>query len=152
MRKPKTKSIRSVRDILSNGPHVRLLRQNREHQGLVCLLRELLPAPSAAHCLSAQQQHATLVVHADSPAWSAKLRFQINGLLPVIRNKTGLQELRRVQLRILPGVTHKTLPGKSGKSRIPPETSDLIRSLAAGIRDEKLRASWLRLAGDNDTH
>jgi hypothetical protein len=146
MQKPKAKSIRSVRDILASGPHARLLTENGLNNELLGLVRRHLSGPSRLHCVNARLQHHTLIVHVDSPAWASKLRFQLGGLLPSLRNVPSLAGLQQVQIRILPSAENKSPGSPPVPARLSAESAELIRHLASAISDDSLRASWLRLA------
>lgn len=147
MRKPKAKSTRSVRDILASGPHAQLLAQNGLNNQLLALIRKHLSGPSSLHCVNARLQRDTLIVHVDSPAWATKLRFQLGGLLPSLRNTPSLDGLQQIQVRIMPGAENKLLSRNPPSStQLSEESAELIRDLASAISDETLRASWLRLA------
>jgi hypothetical protein len=147
MQKPKAKSMRSVRDILASGPHARLLAQNGLNNELLGLVRKQLSGSSSLHCVNARLQRDTLIVHVDSPAWATRLRFQLGGLLPNLRKTPSLAGLQQIQIRIQPGAEKKPHGSEpSSSARLSEESAVLIRSLAAAIPDETLRASWLRLA------
>ena len=147
MQKPKVKSVRSVRDILAAGPHAQLLAKNGLNNELLGLVRKQLSGPSSLHCVNAQLQHDTLIVHVDSPAWATKLRFQLGGLLTNLRKVPSLDGLLQIQIRVLPGAEKKLLSRNAPPSaRLSEESAELIRNLASAISDDALRASWLRLA------
>ncbi|NNG13671.1 MAG: DUF721 domain-containing protein [Gammaproteobacteria bacterium] len=146
MQKPKTKSVRSVKDILAAGPHAQLLAQSGLNNELLGLVRKQLSGPSSLHCVNAQLQHDTLIVHVDSPAWATKLRFQLGGLLANLRKVPSLNGLQQVQVRVLPGAEKKLLGSVPSSARLSEESAELIRNLASAISDDALRASWLRLA------
>lgn len=146
MQKSKEKSVRSVRDILASGPHAQLLTQHGLNNKLLGLVRQQLSNPSSLHCVNAQLQNDTLVVHVDSPAWASKLRFQLGALLPGLRKIPSLDGLQQIQIRVLPGAENKSLGGTAPADRLTAESADMIRTLAGAISDDTLRASWLRLA------
>lgn len=148
MQKSKDKSVRSVRDILASGPHAQLLTQNGLNNKLLGLVRRQLSNPSSLHCVNAQLQNNTLIVHVDSPAWASKLRFQLGGLLPDLRKIPSLDGLQQIQIRILPGAENKSSGNTSSTDKLSTESADMIRTLADAIPDDTLRASWLRLAGN----
>lgn len=150
MQKPKTKSIRSVRDILAAGPHAKLLVQHDRHQQLLGLVRQQLPPALASHCLNAQQQGETLIVHADSPVWANKLRFQL-GNLQALQQIPAFQAVRQVQVRVLP-TSETPTTARDPVSTLSNEAEDIIRKLAEAISDDDLRASWLRIADRKKPH
>lgn len=147
MRKSKTKSVRSVRDILASGPHAQLLTKNGLNNELLGLVRKQLSRPSSLHCVNAQLQNDTLIVHVDSPAWASKLRFQLSSLLANLRKVPSLDGLQQIQIRVLPSTEKKLLSSNAPSSvLLSEESAELIKELASAISDDALRASWLRLA------
>ena len=144
MKKSQTKSIRSVQDILRKGPFSQILASNQNNRDLreyICL--QLSPI-SAAHCLSAQRHNDQLTVHADSPAWATKLRYQLASLLAECDRHQPLKGLKNVNVRVKPNSEPSQIQPPSPE--ITAADSHLIRSLADGIADEELRKRWLRLA------
>jgi hypothetical protein len=146
MQKSKAKSVRSVRDILASGPHAQLLAQNGLNNELLGFVRKHLSGPSSLHCVNAQLQHETLIVHVDSPAWATKLRFQLGSLLPHLRKAPSLDGLQQILVRVLPSAENRTSGSAPSSARLSEESAELIRNLASAITDDTLRASWLRLA------
>ncbi len=147
MRKTKTKSTRSVRDILASGPHAQLLAKNGLNNELIELVRKQLSGPSRLHCINAQLQHDTLIIHVDSPVWASKLRFQLGSLLANLRQTPSLKGLQQIQIRVLPKTENKILIKSPVSARLlSEESAEVIRDLASAISDETLRASWLKLA------
>lgn len=146
MQKSKTKLVRSVKDILASGPHAQLLAQNGLNNELLGLVRKHLTGPTSLHCVNAQLQHETLIVHVDSPAWATKLRFQLGSLLPSLRKVPSLDGLQQILVRVLPGAENKSLGSAPSSAGLSEESAELIRKLASAITDDTLRASWLRLA------
>lgn len=146
MQKPKTSSVRSVKDILAAGPHAQLLAQSGLNNELLTLVRKYLSGPTSLHCVNAQIQHDTLIVHVDSPVWASKLRFQLGQLLKNLRRESSLNTLQQIQLRVLPPAKNKLLDSVTPSIQLSEESAEMIRNLASAISDDTLRASWLRLA------
>ena len=154
MTKSQQKSFRSIQTILSDSPiknhHVRLLEQNQIQSRLLATVQELLPETTKPHCLNAQLRHDVLVIHTDSSAWAAKLRFQLAALLPTLRRQAGYHAATNVVVRVqLPLTSH--FKKHSAASVMDQQTAQQIRELASAIRDEALRQTWLKLA-DNALH
>jgi len=63
-------------------------------------LSQHLPAELGQHVSGAAERAATLVVFADSPAWSARLRYALAELEPQIRAAGAA--LEAVRVRVLP--------------------------------------------------
>lgn len=149
MKKTQPKSIRSVQDILRKGPFAKILNShnsNRDLREYICL--QLSPI-SAAHCLSAQKHNDQLTVHADSPAWATKLRYQLASLIAESDRHLPLKGVKNVNVRVTPNSSPRQQSNQSSP-HISARDAELIRSLADGIRDENLRKRWLRLARQTD--
>jgi len=147
--KSQQKSFRSIQTILSDSPiknhHVRLLEQNQIQSRLLAIVQELLPETTKPHCLNAQLKHDVLIIHTDSSAWAAKLRFQLAALLPALRRQAGYHAATNVVVRVqLPLSPH--FKKQSTASKMDQHTAQQIRELASSIRDETLRQTWLKLA------
>lgn len=150
MTKSQQKSFRSIQTILSDNPknhQVQLLAQNQVHSNLLTTIQELLPDSSKSHCLSAQLKYDSLIVHTDSSAWAAKLRFQLATLLPTLRRQAGYHAATKVTIRIQPPQASRT-SHKHTVSNMDQQTAQQIRELASAIRDETLRQTWLKLANN----
>ncbi len=149
MTKSNKKSLRSIQTILSASPvkshQVQLLKQNRAHSALLSTIQALLPENSQSHCLSAQLKHDTLIIHADSSGWAAKLRFQLTTLLPTIRRQAGYHLVEKVTVRVQPQQQSNTSK-ISAQRYMDSATAQQIRELACAIRDDELRQQWLKLA------
>jgi len=147
--KSQPKKFRSIQSILSESPvkshQVQLLKQNQAHSALLATVKELLPDNSKSHCLSAQLKYDDLIIHADSSAWAAKLRFQLTAALPTIRRQAGYHLASKISVRIQPQQTSKP-SNRHKKSHMDQQTAQQIRELACAIRDDKLRQRWLKLA------
>jgi len=147
--KSQQKSFRSIQTILSDNPkshQVQLLARNQAHSTLLTTIQELLPDSSKPHCLSAQLKYELLIVHTDSSAWAAKLRFQLATLLPTLRRQAGYHAVTKVSIRIQPPQASRTK--KHAVKNMDQRTAQQIRELASAIRDETLRQTWLKLANN----
>jgi len=71
-------------------------RQNYWHKWL----SEHLPAEIHARISGVSEQHGILVVFAESPAWSARLRYAVLELEPDMR--AAGPELTGIEIRVLP--------------------------------------------------
>ncbi len=149
MTKSQQKTLRSIQTILSESPvkshQVQILKQNQAHSALLSTIQELLPENSQAHCLSAQLKYDNLIVHTDSSAWAAKLRFQLTALLPTLRRQDGYHLATKLTVRIQPQQVTKSKK-QLAQGHMDQETAQQIRELASAIPDENLRQRWLKLA------
>ena len=150
--KSQQKKLRSVSSILATSARTqqsRMLEKMQAQSVLLQTVQALLPTQSQTHCLSAQLQQDTLVVHVDSSAWAAKLRFQLAACLPALRRQPGYHLANKVSVRVQPQHA-STQPDSGSRKTMPPQLAQYIRELGSAIRDEKLRERWIKLA-NNDT-
>ena len=96
----------SVNDLLQRGPALTGLASRIPEQQAWCdWLRSQLPAELAAHVVNvvpkavdAAGRATELIVLADSPAWSARLRYALAALQPSIRSRDAAVQRTRVRV------------------------------------------------------
>ncbi len=119
--------------------HVRLLGR------LSNILRAHLTGSLAEHCRAANLDGTTLVISVDSPAWAAKLRYQVTSLLAQLQNRGDLPPIERLRIRIQPADQARPAPVVR-RQTISPEAAGVIRHVADNTTDPKLQAALRRLA------
>lgn len=107
-------------------------------------VRACLPLPCAEHCRVANCHDGQLVLAADSPAWSARLRFHAPELTRQLKRQHGLG-IRRVRVVVSPAI-ETLIPKRSARRDLSHKSAELLQQTAAGIEDPGLRAALLRLA------
>jgi hypothetical protein len=107
-------------------------------------LRAGLPGSLASHVIVANADDSTLVIHTDSPAWAARLRYQIPVILDLAKEKCALASIHNVRIKVkIPAedsVTSAREPVLSERAR-----RTLLQS-AESTEDPELQASLRRLA------
>ncbi len=109
----------------------------------------LLDAEPRAHCRVANLYRDTLLVHADSPAWAARLRYMAPQLLRELhRLDPTLGTVRTLKVKVCPSTPPHTTPGPrpSQAKRLSPETADFIASVARTTADPGLKRVLSSLA------
>ncbi len=108
-------------------------------------LHSHLPTSLAQHCQVANLKDGVLVIGVDSPAWAARLRYQLPQLLRHIQADDIVPDLTELRMRIQPAAEIKV-----GRSRLPvamsTDTGVLLSQVAEGITDPDLRAALKRLS------
>jgi hypothetical protein len=118
-------------------------------QRLQPLVYRALPTDLAAHCRPGNLRGNTLVIHADSPAWAAKMRFHAPQLIRSLQRANDLSGLERCEVRVLPQTTAPSA-SKSTPSAISATSREQLRSAARGLKDPRLKEAFERLAdGEN---
>ena len=104
-----------------------------------------LDSPLNSHCSVANYMNETLVLHSDSAAWAAKLRYNIPAILNYMQNECDLIALKTIRIKIkLPDNT--TQYGSTRKKPAISRASALfINQAAATMSDNDLRLSLLKL-------
>jgi hypothetical protein len=93
--------LKSVGKLLqSNNALGGLLAHTERLQRAQRLLHTHLPASLAQHCQVANIKEDMIVVHADSSAWAAKLRFHVAGMLAQLIQQQEFSSLRAVRIKV----------------------------------------------------
>jgi hypothetical protein len=110
-------------------------------------LSHVLDEPLNQHCQIANFDNNILTILADSPAWSAKLRYNTSKILNHMRTDYNLDTLKTIRIIVRP-IENLTYV-KTRKLNLSPVAAKFIIQVAETITDEKLRASLLNLAKHN---
>jgi len=118
--------------------HARLLIQLTEY------LHKVLPIAVSEHCVVSNLRNSELVIGADSPAWSARLRFYAPQILKHFNTFPGAV-VRHVKIRTLP----KTTPAKKrprDRMRISGSNGKILEQTARTVTNSRLQAALRKLA------
>ena len=94
--------MRDFKDLLGDAALARLTRHARYLQRATEMLHACLGAPANAHCVVANVRDDVMVIHTDSPAWAAKLRFQVGTLQRQFKQQEGFTALRTIHIKAFP--------------------------------------------------
>ncbi|NIR28599.1 MAG: DUF721 domain-containing protein [Gammaproteobacteria bacterium] len=136
----------SVRELVSGtaSPLRGLLQHARDLERVDGLVRQHLGTPLNRHCRLANLTPRTVVLHADSPVWSARLRYRTPDILALLRRRLKQPGLREAQVRVRPPA--QPAPRPPARPRLSAGTAALLHSVAEGIEDPRLRQALRRLA------
>lgn len=138
------------------APFTALLKDKHSILGKLCQHAEylshlekklclFLDSPLNTHCNVANYINDTLVLHSDSAAWAAKLRYNIPVILNFMQNECDLITLKTIRIKIKLS-DNSTQPGPDRKKPVISRTAALlINQAAATITDDELRSSLLKL-------
>ena len=118
--------------------HARTLQQ------LERLVRAALPADLAAHCSVMNLKKETLVLATDSPAWAARLRFAVPGLVKQLQCQLSTP-LTRAEIRVRP-VSQEIQESARHPPALSMASATLLARTAEGIENPALREALYRLA------
>lgn len=111
---------------------------------LQIILLENLDSPLNEHVIVADIRQQTLVLHTDSAAWAAKLRYLTPELLKAFKSDTP--RIRTIRIKVMPPdslnqTTRRAQP-------VSAQAADAMREVADKIEDPALRSTLLSLAGN----
>ena len=128
--------------LLNSGEQLSHLgRMLDKQQALLQAVRSQLPSPLEQHCLYARISGKTLIIHTDSPAWNARLRFHGPQLIRAMQRQAPHLQQLKINIHINP--VHK--PGRQRRVRLSVNSSKQILAAADAISDPKLQAALRRL-------
>lgn len=137
---PRPKALRSF---LNRGRQLQFFSNLLNQQAIVLeKVRQLLPPPMAEHCLHARIADDLLIVHTDSPAWVARLRFFGPQLINQFRR--WAPKIRSIRILVMPQGGQKMQRQRRG---ISASAAEAIEKSAQAIEDTALREALLRIAG-----
>jgi hypothetical protein len=113
-------------------------------ESLAQQLREELEPVLTKHFRVAAIDGGRLLLHADSPAWAARLRYQVPALLSSLRGRPGLAGLQSVQIRVRPPSSEPA--ARPRRPRLSAQAGISIRTAASACEHPELRQALLRLA------
>lgn len=120
------------------------------HAGFLAHLEKklclFLGSPLNTHCSVVNFTDDTLVLHSDSAAWAAKLRYNIPAILNYMQNECNLTTLKTIRIKIkLPD--HSRQPESVRRKPVMSKASaHFINQTAETMSDDDLRLSLLNLA------
>ncbi len=141
----------SVRQLLDSSltPLGRLMTAGRRLNVANTALEEFLEEPLKGRISVARAGRETLTLVAESPAWSARVRYLTPQILDHLRTRLENPRLHRVQIVTRPTETPAIAPPER-----PPQLSQraaaLIESVARNSDNEALASALMRLAGRAD--
>ena len=138
-----TSPIHSLADIVTaSGRLSQILDHIENINRLQAKLSNYLEAPLNQHVVVADYRQQTLVLHADSAAWTTRLRYRTRELLAVF--KTELPELCTIHIK-----NRHPAPSRQPTrqaARVTPKAASALRAAADGIADPSLRRALLKIA------
>lgn len=139
------KRARSVQQHLTASPALReLLEQAQQQQLLLARVRALLQPPVDRHLSAVIFDRGRLVLFADSPAWSSRLRFFSRQLSARLRNEQNMT-VNSIAVRVAIGHYRKQRRGQTCRE-LSSANASLIRSVAEDIGDPELSRALNRLS------
>lgn len=108
-----------------------------------------LSAPLNTHCKLANITANAVILHADSPAWAARLRYCMPDILRLIQNRLNLTGIKSIRIKIM-FPDEKSHSNHRRTLTMSTNTARLLADSARSITDPALRSSLLRLSSHAD--
>lgn len=108
-------------------------------------LHEYLASPMNKHFKLANYSNSTLILHADSPTWAAKLRYSIPVILKYMQKDCQFNSLKTIRIKVVPAINQL---GRATTRRlnISATSANFLNDVALSLADNELRASLLKIA------
>ncbi len=137
----------SVRQLLGSSltPLGRLMSAGRRLGTANDALDELLTAPLKGRVRIARASGETVTLVAESPAWSARVRYLSPQILVHLRSRLENPRLNRVQIVTRPTKSPADVP-PGRRPRLSSRSAALIESVARASDNKALASTLLRLA------
>ena len=133
----------------SSGDLQSLLEQAHYLQALTRVLREVIDPVLADHITVANIRENTAVVAADTPAWLSKIRYMAPTILAILKQQSGLADLRKIQFKVQPP-TEPAIPDQEiRRASLSSASSKVLESAASGVHDPGLASALRRLSRQN---
>lgn len=138
-----TKPISTISDLLASpGRLSQICNHIKKINGLQIKLVEHLDSPLDKHVVVADYQQKTLVLHTDSAAWAAKLRYNTPDILAAF--KGDLPGIRTIRIKVAP--TGTLVRASRHTAKVSADTASGIREVADQIEDTALRSTLHSIA------
>lgn len=108
------------------------------------LLRTLLPAPLSDHVRTCALHGDELVLQADTPAWSTRLRLEQVRLVELLRSRPGFARLTGVRVVIAAPAPADSRPQR--RAQMSAVAAETLARCAEAQTDDALRDSLTRLS------
>ena len=139
-----TKRISTISDLLDSSDRLSQICNHIEKiNELQIKLRKYLDSRLNQHVVVADYQQKTLVLHTDSAAWAAKLRYITPDILTAF--KGDLPGIRTIRIKVAPADTPTRTSRQTAK--VSADTANGIRQVADQIEDTALRSTLHSIAG-----
>lgn len=108
------------------------------------ILQQVMPPQFSAHCLLANINNQTIIVHTDNATYASLLRFQANTLCKVISEHTS-QNVTKLEVRVKPSF-QAIKPNNPNTLSLPGNAAQSISQTADGLDDGPLKIALQKLA------
>lgn len=115
-------------------------------------LSEILDPKIAVHCQITNLENQILTLLVDNSSWGTKIRYAAPEIIKKMHTIPELSQVKQIKCIVRPKQQYRNAkpPQTAQKMTISSENAQILRSIANGIEDEKLKKALLHLANSND--
>ena len=140
-----TRQISTVSDFLDSSDRLsQICNHIEKNRELQTRLRKHLDSPLDQHVTVADYRQQTLVLHTDSAAWAARLRYRTPDVLKVF--KSAIPGIRTIRIKVAPPAAPERAPRRA--QPISADSAGAIRQVADKIGDTALRTALYNIANN----
>ena len=132
--------------VTRNSTLRQLFRQAAAHRKFDLIVKRLLEEPLSGHIQFAIIRENTLILTADSPAWAAKLRYQVPELHRQIAENPAFPVIQTIRVKVAKSDTSRQLENFVPIRPLTEATTRELSRQAESQKDPALREALLRLA------
>ncbi|MGD9108683.1 MAG: DUF721 domain-containing protein [Gammaproteobacteria bacterium] len=112
-------------------------------------LSEILDSKLAVHCQITNLENQILTLLVDNSSWGTKIRYAAPEIIKKMHTIPELSQVKQIKCIVRPKQQYRNakLPQTAQKMTISSENAQILRSVANGIKDEKLKKALLKLVG-----
>lgn len=135
----------SVKKLLrsSKTPAERVLQHGQYLHRIENLLGSILDNEFRLQCRVGNVRDGVLIIYCSTTAWATRLRYQAARILDTLKQHSGVEGIKKIEVRILP-VEDKT--PSCQRTVLSNEAAQCIMACADSISDSKLSEALHRLA------
>lgn len=108
------------------------------------ILQQVMPPQFSAHCLLANTNNQTIIIHTDNASYASLLRFQASTLCKAISEHTS-QQMTKLEVKVQPSF-QAIQPHHANPISLPSNAAAALTETADSLDDGPLKMSLQKLA------
>tara|TARA_R110001583_G_scaffold173287_1_gene327233 strand:- start:77401 stop:77844 length:444 start_codon:yes stop_codon:yes gene_type:complete len=127
-----------------NSQLYKIAQRAQELNHLNFILQQVMPPQFTTHCLLANINNQTIIVHTDNASYASLLRFQATTLCKAISEHTS-QNVTKLEVKVKPSF-QKIQPTNAHPITLPSNAADSLSQTAESLDDGPLKTALQKLA------
>jgi len=127
-----------------NSQLYKIAQRAQELNHLNFILQQVMPPQFAAHCLLANINNQTIIIHTDNATYASLLRFQASTLCKAISEHTA-QTVTKLEVKVKPSF-QGIQPAHSPQISLTSNAADSLRQTLESLEDGPLKTALQKLA------